>query len=134
MWEQQYGVRMRIIQAKDINFNRHIIESKSVDILVSPDKNKGLGSQRYLDSGLNGVIVRLAAKNNVRIGINLSELRDLNEIELGLRFAKIRQNILLCRKAHVELAFSGSRDDISARALLMCLGASTQQATKAISF
>jgi RNase P/RNase MRP subunit p30 len=125
---------MKIVQAKDINFNRNIVEKGLADILLSPEASKEKDSMKYLNSGLNGIIVRLAVKNNISIGIDLTGLRSLNSIELGVRLSRIRQNISLCNKAGCKLSFTGQNDDLSARALLMCLGASTQQASKAISF
>lgn len=125
---------MKIIAAKNIEFNRLAIESKSCNILVSLENDIKKDDIRYLNSGLNGITARLATKNKVLIGIDIEKLRNTDKKDLSIKLARIKQNILLCRKAGTGLAYTGEKDILGAKALLLSLGASPFQVTKAVRF
>lgn len=122
----------RFVLARDPKYNRIVLEQKLADILVSPEINSERDNIKFLSSGINGIMARIASKNKIAIGIDFNLLRKDNN--LGQKLARIRQNIKLVRKARGNLAITGFRDIIGARALLTCLGASSEQARKAISF
>jgi len=82
--------------------NRFAIESK-VDILLSPEFARKKDFPDYRNSGLNQVLCREAAENNVAIGINLSDILHLEGIEKSLRLGRIMQNVRLCIKFHVPV-------------------------------
>jgi RNase P/RNase MRP subunit p30 len=124
----------RIVRAQDIAFNRKIIEKKLVEILVLPSNNSKKDSLKYLDTGLNSIALRAAAKNKVALGIDFEKLREFNKKQLSENLARISQDIKLSRKCKVSLAFSNHKSDIGARAFLRALGASTAQSSRAISF
>jgi len=123
-----------IVKAQDNEFNRKILEYGKFDILLSVEAEKKADSNRQIDSGLNHVLAAIASKNNISIGIDLKELRELSKEEKSLRLAKISQNIKICRKAGLKLILLNYKDKRTAFSFLISLGASTQQAREAISF
>ena len=121
-----------IVRAQGDEFNRKILEYGSFDILVLPFFSAGKDSLRQLDSGLNHVLARIAEENGVAIGLDLRELRNLPKAEKAEFLARVRQNIVICRKAGAKLALLNYNDKIGAFFFLISLGASTQQAKGAV--
>ena len=119
------------VRAQDDDFNRKILEYGNFDVLVMPFK-AGKDSLRQMDSGFNHVLARIAKINNVAIGIDLDELRNLSKAEKAEFLARARQNVLICRKAGAKLALLNCTDKRGAFFFLISLGASTQQAASAI--
>lgn len=78
-----------LVHGGDLKMNRLAVETPEVDILTHPELNRN-------DSGMNDVLMRLAAKNNVAIEINFNEVASSSR---GTR-AKIMRNIA----ANVRLA------------------------------
>ena len=124
----------RIVRARDFIFNRAAIEQKLVDILVFPSIASKKDSLKYLDSGMNSIALKIAARNKVSIGIDINALRSFGRKELGEEVARLSQTIATCRKCMVKLAYTGGRNKLNSIALLRSLGASTDQAARAISF
>ncbi|MDP1695913.1 MAG: hypothetical protein Q8L29_03300 [archaeon] len=122
-----------IIEAQDENFNRKILEYGKFDILLSIEKTKQQDKSKQLDSGLNHILAEIASKNKVAIGINFEEISRLNKKAKAQRLARIKQNIKICRKAKADIKIINYRDKLNAFNLLISLGASSQQAKKAIS-
>ena len=120
-----------IVKAQDDNFNRKILEYGKFHILLSPEAGKRKNSVRQIDSGLNHVLAKIAAKNNIAIGIDISEIKKLTKQEKGEILAKIVQNIKICRKAKAKIKVINSEDKRNALSLLITLGASTKQAKEA---
>nr|MBI4157168.1 hypothetical protein [Candidatus Woesearchaeota archaeon] len=87
--------------------NREILESKNIDVLLSPEKHSMQDFFHNRNSGLNHVLCKIAKKNNIAIGININEILNLNIIERSLRIGRIMQNIRLCRKYKI-LIVAGS--------------------------
>lgn len=121
-----------IILAKGDEFNRRILEYGKFDILVGLEAGKKKDGLKFLDSGLNGVIAKIAAKNNIAVGIDISEIARLDKKEKAIRLARIRQNIRICRKAGCKMAILNCEDKRNAQGLLVSLGASTKQAKEAV--
>lgn len=122
-----------IIKAQSPEFNRKILEYGKFDILLFPEVNvKKNDKLKYLDSGLNHILAKIATKNKIRIGIDLNEIRSLDKKEKALALARIRQNIKICRKAKTKLALLNIKDKRDALSLLLTLGASTQQAKESL--
>src|SRR5690606_36738167 len=87
----------KFVLARDPKYNRIVLEQKLADILVSPEINNERDNIKFLSSGMNGIMARIASKNKIPIGIDLNLLRKDNN--LGQKLARIRQNIKLVRKA-----------------------------------
>lgn len=122
-----------IVQAQDEIFNRKILEYGKFDILLSIEKTAQQDKPKQLDSGLNHILAEIASKNKVAIGIDLKEISNLDKKAKAKRFARINQNIKICRKAKTNIKAVNYSDKINAFNLLISLGASSQQAKKAIS-
>lgn len=123
-----------VITAQDDIYNRKMLEYGNFDILLSPEKNQEKDRLKQFDSGLNHVLAKIAAKNNIAIGIDLEEIQKLGKEEKAKRIARIRQNIRLCRKAKARIKIISAGSKEQAMAFLLSLGASTQQAKEAITF
>lgn len=125
--------KLIIVKAQSLEFNRKILEHGNFNILASIEFSaKQKPHQKALDSGLNHVLAKIAAKNNISIGIYLKELRSLSKEQKALALAKIRQNIKICRKAKAKISLLNVKDKKDALSFLLSLGASTQQANQAI--
>jgi len=125
-----------IVQAQDIEFNRKILEYGKFDILLSIEKHaeKHKDVAKQLDSGLNEIMARIATKKNIAMGINLEEIRGLEEREKALRLMRIAQNLKVCKKAKTKIAINTKYDKKDLASFLINLGASTKQAASTIYF
>ena len=74
-----------IVQAQDDNFNRKLLEFGKFDILLSIEQGDRKNKLRQIDSGLNHVLAKIATKNNISLGINLREIRNLSKSEKAKR-------------------------------------------------
>jgi len=122
-----------IVKAQSQEFNRKILENKDVDILLSPEIHSRKDKLKEKDSGLNEILCRIAKKNNIKIGIDIKEIKKKKGKERALLLARIMQNIMLCKKAGIEFILLGKYDKKDAFSFLLTLGASTSQAKKAVS-
>ena len=123
-----------IVKAQNNEFNRKILEYGNFNVLLSIESSEKKDSLNQLESGLNHVLAKIAAKNKISIGIDLKEISNLDKKDKGIRLARIKQNIKICRKANARLKILNIKDEISAISFLLSLGASTQQAKEAIAF
>ncbi|MFH1425377.1 MAG: hypothetical protein ABIG28_01440 [archaeon] len=121
-----------VVQAQDNHFNRKLLEYGKFHILLSPETQAKKDHSKYLDSGLNHVMAKIAAKNKIAIGIDLKRIQDLDKKQKALTLARIKQNIKVCRKAKCKLALLNYKDEKDAFDFLISLGASTGQAKEAI--
>lgn len=122
-----------IIKAQSPEFNRKILEYEKFDILLdieSTAQNKD--TSKYLDSGLNHVLAKIAAKNNISIGIDLKQIQSLDKKQKAIILSKIIQNIKIARKAKANFKLINYKDKKTAFSFLISLGASTQQAKDAL--
>lgn len=123
-----------IVEAKDYDTNRKLVESKKVLVLVNPHVNTAKDSLHFRSGGLDHVLCNLANKNGVAIGFSLDSLA--NSVMLG----RFKQNIRLCRKYKVKmLFFSFAKSKYELRAvqdilsLLRVLGMTGNEAKEALS-
>ena len=122
-----------IVRAQNLEFNRKILEYGKFNILLSIENNTDKSeSKKYLDSGLNHILAKIAAKNNTSIGINMQEIKSIDKKNKAMRLAKIIQNIKICRKAKTKIKLLNYQDKITAFSFLISLGSSTRQAKEAI--
>ncbi len=90
--------------------NRFCVESKKVDILLSPEHGALKDHMKSRHSGLNQVLCALAVKNNVAIGINFHDL--LVSEHKALLLARIMQNVKLCKKYNVSMVLCSFATDL----------------------
>jgi len=121
-----------IVRAQDEEFNRKILEMKNVDVLLSPEIHNRKDSLKQRDSGLNEVLCNIAAKNKIKIGIDIEEIIKRQGKEKAIILARIMQNIKLCRREKCEIVLMGKYDKRAGFSFLLTMGASTEQAKKAV--
>lgn len=92
-----------IFTSNNDEFNRKVIEKLKISILMIPlSLRKDYTKQR--NSGLNEIMVKIAKKNNIQIGINFDEILN-SEISRWLLLSRLRQNIKLCSRGGVKMQF-----------------------------
>ncbi len=121
-----------IVLAQGQEFNRKILENKDVDILLSPELHNRKDKLKQRDSGLNEILCKIAKNNNIKIGIDLEKIKKTKGKERAILLARIKQNIMLCKKAKTDLILIGKYDKKNAFSFLLTLGASTSQAKNTI--
>ncbi len=128
------GERNIIVRAQNLEFNRKILEYGRFDVLVGIEQSFDIGKDKLkqVDSGLNHVLAKIAAKNGVAIGIDLEFLRGLEGKKKALILEKIIQNIKVCRKAHAKIKLLNYKDEKDAFGFLLSLGADTKQAKESL--
>ena len=116
-----------IFTSDNDDLNRKILEKEKISILLLNQSNrKDRAKQR--DSGLNQVLVKIAKKKKISIGINFDEIIESSEkIEI---LARIKQNIKLCNKNKVQMKFviskeKNKRDSHDLKSLGLILGMPT---------
>ncbi len=92
-----------VIQAQDNEFNRKILENPNVDIFLSPELHDRKDRLKQRDSGLNEILCKIAAKNNIKIGININEIAKLPKIKKAQVLARVIQNIKLCKRTKTKI-------------------------------
>ena len=122
-----------IVKAQGLEFNKRILEYGNFNILLSIESSEKSDSLRQLESGLNHILAKIAAKDKISIGIDLDEILKLDKKEKAIKLGRIKQNIKICRKAKAKLKILNFKDKYNAFYFLLSLGASTQQAKEAIS-
>ncbi len=80
----------------DLRVNRTAVETPEVDILTHPESERN-------DSGLNQVLAKLAAKNDVAIEINFHEILSSNKKTRAKILSNIQNNVKLAEKFHVPI-------------------------------
>lgn len=121
-----------IVQAQDDEFNRKILENKNVNMIINLEMHNKKDKLKQRDSGLNEVLAKLAKQNNIKIGLDISELKNIKDKEKAKILARIMQNIKLCKRTGAELTIIGKYDKKNAFSFLITLGASTEMAKKAV--
>lgn len=119
-----------IVQGRDIEFNRKILEMKKVNILVLQHK-QGKDKLKQRDSGLNEILCNIAKKNNIILAIDFSEIINSEGKERGKIISRIIQNLKLMKKAKNKIELINKPDDkLGLGALLRVLGADTKLASE----
>lgn len=80
-----------LVRGSDLYLNRKAVQTKEVDILTHPEFNRK-------DSGLNHVMAKLAARNNVAIEINFREILLSSKNTRSHIMHNIAKNVMLCKK------------------------------------
>jgi len=92
-----------VVRAGDEEFNRKILEIKGVNILLSPELHERRDKLKQRDSGLNEFLCKLAAKNNIKIAIDIDEIKKLDKKQKALVLSRIIQNITLCKRTKAQI-------------------------------
>jgi ribonuclease P/MRP protein subunit RPP1 len=121
-----------LVHGGDLRINRAACETKEVDILTHPSYG------RY-DCGLNHILAKLAAKNNVAIELNFREILISTKKTRNVVLANMRELVKLGKKYKVPIIIcSGSishctlRDPLVLRSMGMQLGLTLKEAKEAV--
>ena|SRR3989344_1992784 len=121
------------IQSQDLEFNRKILEYGKFDVLLFPEEtNQKKDKLRQLDIGLNHIMAKIAAKNNISIGINLKKIRESDKKEKAVLLSRITEIIKTCRKTQAKMKAINYDDKKNVFELFISLGASTLQADQVV--
>jgi len=123
-----------IVKAQGDEFNRKILEIKDVDVLIGCELHDRKDYMKQRDSGLNEVHCKLAAKNDIKIGIDMSEVVKLDKKDKALALARIKQNIGLCKRTKTKIVVfpKGKYKKQDVMSFMVSLGASTGQGKEAV--
>lgn len=124
-----------IVKAEDEEFNRKVLEIKGVNILLSPELHQGRDKLKQRDSGLNEFLCRLAAKNNIKIAIDIGKIQNLEKKDKVIVLARIIQNIRLCKRTKTQIIIwpENKYKKQDAMAFITTLKGSTEQGKGALS-
>ncbi|MBI2449514.1 hypothetical protein HYV49_04420 [Candidatus Pacearchaeota archaeon] len=131
--------KLIIVQGRDEEFNRKVLENKKVNILLNPENTNKGSSLFQRNSGMNHVLCRIAKENDIAIGIDLSEIIKRESKERAEYIAKVMQNIMLCKKYKVRMIMttlanseSELRNSYDMKSLCLVLGMDTKMAKDAV--
>lgn len=85
-----------LVRGGNLKLNRLACETAEVDILTHPEYER-------FDSGLNHVLVKLAAKNNIAIEVNFREILITSKSSRSRIMSNIGHNIKLAKKYHAPI-------------------------------
>jgi len=120
------------VLSQDDEFNRKALEIKGVNILVLNESQELKDYSKQRNSGLNEVLAKIAAKSNIKIGIDFDKIKLEDRLDKARSLARLKQNIMLCKKAGTRLIFlTKGKEKKSLSSILLSLGASTKQASEA---
>lgn len=115
-----------IVQAQDNEFNRKILENKDIDVLLSPESGDKKDFLKQRDSGLNEVLCKLASKNNIKIGIDLEQIKNKNAKQKAILLSRIMQNIHLCKRTKTKFIIFPETKKQDIQGFFQTLGSSTE--------
>lgn len=125
--------RLKIVNGGDDETNRKAVENPNNDILLNPHALRSRDFMHSRNCGLNHVLCKLAAENNIAIGFTLDRMYQPNDL------ARVKLAIKLCRKYKNKIAvFSFANDIYSMRAandiysFLNVIGMDSGQANEAM--
>jgi len=122
--------KLVIVQGKDIEFNRKILEIKKINILILQHKT-GKDKLKQRDSGLNEILCEIARKNNITLAIDFSEMLESEGKERAKMLGRLIQNLKLMKKAGNKIEILNKPEDKkSLQAFLLVLGVDTYLASK----
>ena len=128
-----------IVQGRDEEFNRKVLENKKVKILLDPENDNKGSSLFQRNSGLNHVLCKIAKENGISIGINLQEIVKREGKNRAEYLAKVMQNVMLCRKYKTKMIIttfaeneSELRNVYDMKSLCLVLGMDTKMAKDAV--
>ncbi|MEM4248329.1 MAG: RNase P subunit p30 family protein [Candidatus Nanoarchaeia archaeon] len=87
---------------------QHTIEKEKPDIIFDLELNQQPDSMHFRASGLNHVLCKAAANNQVIIAISLNTILSAQNKQQNQQkiIGRITQNIMLCRKYKAQIAFA----------------------------
>jgi RNase P/RNase MRP subunit p30 len=122
-----------VICAKDDDFNRKILESGKIELIYGFESFSRKNKLKQRDSGLNHILCKITRENNIKIGIDFSDLLKRKEFDMADYIGKVIQNIKLCNKNNVKMVLINNRlSKNSVYSILSTLGMPTNMIKYAI--
>lgn len=122
-----------LARGSDLRFNRKAVETPEVDVLTHPERGRK-------DPGMNHVMAKLAAKNEVGIEINFREILVSSKATRSRVLHNMAENVKLCKKYKTPLIISSGaishwqlRDPKILASMGCTLGLELGEAKKALS-
>jgi len=121
-----------IVQGKDADFNRKILEIKKVDYLILSHKQKK-DRLKQRDSGLNQILCKIAKENDIIFILDFKEFADEKDLkERAIILSRLIQNIKLLKKYKNPVAFIDIKNYSQLHSFLLTIGSSTDFAKQVI--
>jgi RNase P/RNase MRP subunit p30 len=122
--------------SQDDEFNRKALEIKKLNALIINETLYTKDYSKQRNSGLNEVLCEIAKKNNIAIGIQLSEIIKKPTIDQARALARLKQNLDLTKRTNTKMFIANTeiQDRKSLIAILLSLKASTKQAQEIVNF
>ena len=98
-----------VFSSDDDELNRKILEKEKIDVLLLNLTNRK-DRQKQRESGFDHVMAKIAKKNGVVLGINLSEILDARGKNKAEILARISQNVKICNKNKLKMVFLKTRE------------------------
>ncbi len=124
-----------LVLVKNSDQNRAVMEKMKPDILFGLESDNRRDYMHHRASGLNQVLCKIAAQNNITIGFSISAILSSTPMKKSILLGRISQNIRLCRKYKVKIimaSFAKTPYEMRApndiKSLLLVLDADTKQA------
>jgi ribonuclease P/MRP protein subunit RPP1 len=121
------------VRGGDIRLNRMAVETPQVDVLSIPEYDRP-------DTGLNHIMAKLAAKNDVAIEVNLREILNSFKATRAKIMGKMSVNLMLCKKYGAPVIITSGaishlhmRDPIILQSFGMMVGLDLEQSINAVS-
>ena len=125
----------------DNHFNRRVLETMSINYLVSPEKYPKYDTLKQRDSGINHVLAKIAKQKNISIVIDFSDIKKLEPFSQSIRISRISQNIKVCRKTKTKIniaTFATNKKEINSskelQEFMLSIGSSTIQSKESTKY
>ena len=126
--------KLPVVVARDDDFNRKVLEKTNLRYLLFVNFKERKDRLKQRDAGLSEFICKVARDKGIFIGFCFAEILKLQGKELAWHLAKIRQNIMLCKKYKVKVVLFEieglNKKDLFG--FLLSLGMSTDMAKFAV--
>ena len=122
------------VASKSDEFNRMMIESCKINLIYGFEFENRKDRLKQRESGLNHILCKLATDNNIKIGIDFSEIMKKKDFSRAVYLGKIMQNIKLCKKNKVKMILVnvGKWNKLSLFSFLLTLGMPTNMSKYAV--
>ncbi len=122
-----------LVSGGNLSVNRKAVETPEVDILTHPENNRN-------DPGLNDVLLKFAAKNNVAIEINFREILNSSKKNRAKILSNMFHNIRIAKKFKTPIIVSSGalshfeiKDPLVLTSLINFLGLEIDKAKETLS-
>lgn len=121
-----------VIESKDYEFNRKILESYKIDVFLISYNLDSKDFMKQKNTQLNEYIFKLAKKNNTNIALDIDKLTKLQKQKKARFLARLMQDIKLINKIknQIMLLTDEKIQKIDLQYFLISLGLSSQIAKK----